>query len=123
MLNRDTESQRTYGEIAKEPPEIRRSMLRACIGRRFFRTKESFVGLGPRRLKAYDRIMLVPGCHVPIMLRAGVFVKDRTKIKCNSHLEVEVCLGLGCAKDKVNVALRYEVIGETCEYPSLFQVA
>lgn len=57
------------------------------------------------------------------MLRAGIFVKDRTKIKCNSHLEVEVCLGLGCAKDKVNVALRYEVIGETCKYPSLFQVA
>ena len=121
-LDRDTEGQRTYDEIAKEPPEIRRSMHRACIGRRFFRTKEGFIGLGPRRLKAHDRIMLVPGCHVPIMLRAGVFVKDRTKIKCNSHSEVEVCLGLGCAKDKVNVALRYEVIGETCKYPFLFEV-
>ena len=122
-LDRDTEGQRTYDEIAKEPPEIRRSMHRACIGRRFFRTKEGFVGLGPRRLKAHDRIMLVPGCHVPIVLRAGVFVKDRTKIKCNSHSEVEVCLGLGCAKDKVNVALRYEVIGETCKYPFPFKVA
>ena len=122
-LDRDAEGQKTYDEIANEPPEIRRSMHRACIGRRFFRIKEGFVGLGPRRLKAHDRVMLVPGCHVPIMLRAGVFVKNRTKIKCNSHLEVEVCLGLGCSKDKDNVALRYEVIGETCKYLSLFKVA
>ena len=115
-LDRDAEGERTYDEIAKEPPEIRRSTHRACVGRRFFRTKEGFVGLGPRRPKANDLITLVPGCHVPITLCQSVYVEDRTNIKFNSHTEVEVCLGLGCAKDRVAVALRYEVIGETCKY-------
>ena len=115
-LDRDAEGERTYDNIADEPPEITRSMHRAGVGRRFFRTKEGFVGLGPRKLKAHDLVTLVPGCHVPITLRQSVYVKDRTKIKCNSHVEVEVCLGLGCAKDRVVVALRYEVIGGTCKY-------
>lgn len=60
--------------------------------------------------------MLVPGWHVPITLRASLFVKDREKIKCDSHMEIEVCLGLGCAKNGFVVAPRYEVIGETCKY-------
>lgn len=115
-LDRDAEGERTYDEIAKEPPEIRRSMHRAGVGRRLFRTKEGFVGLGPGRLKAHDLVTLVPGCHVPITLRQSIYVRDRTKMNCNSHMEVEVCLGLECAKDRVVVALRYEVIGETCEY-------
>ena len=92
-------------------------MHRAIIGRRFFRTKEGFVGLGPRGLKINDKVVLVPGCHVPITLRASLFMKDRNKIKCDNHEVVEVCLGLGCAKNFVVVAQRYEIIGETCKYP------
>ncbi|MCJ1398734.1 hypothetical protein MMC11_001935 [Xylographa trunciseda] len=112
-LDRDAEGERTYEDIASEPAETTRSMHRAIIGRRFFRTKEGFVGLGPRKLKANDLVMLVPGCHVPIALRASVFVKDRKKVKCDSHLELEVCLGLGCAKNRLEFAKRWEVIGET----------
>lgn len=118
-LDRDAEGERTYDDIASEPVEINRSMHRAIVGRRFFRTKEGFVGLGPRRLEANDLVMLVPGCHVPITLRASVFVKDRKKVKCGSHMETEVCLGLGCAKNAVVVAPRYEVIGETCKFSTL----
>jgi hypothetical protein len=116
-LDRDAEGERTYDDIAGEPPEITRSMHRAIIGRRFFRTKEGFVGLGPRALKINDKVVLVPGCHVPITLRASLFMKERNKIKCDKHEGVEVCLGLGCAKNFVVVAQRYEVIGETCKYP------
>lgn len=115
-LDRDAEGEKTYDDIASDPPEIERSLHRAIIARRFFRTKEGFVGLGPRGLKTNDKVVLVPGCHVPIILRAGRFVKDRNKIKCNDHETVEVCLGLGCAKNFVVVAQRYEVIGETCKY-------
>ena len=115
-LDRDAEGERTYDDIAGEPAELKRSMHRAVIGRRFFRTKEGFVGLGPRRLKVNDLVLLVPGCHVPITVRAGVFVKDRKDVKCNAHMEVEVCLGLGCAKNANVHAKRYEVIGETCKY-------
>ena len=117
-LDRDAEGERTYDDISGEPPEITRSMHRAVIGRRFFRTKEGFVGLGPRSLRVKDLVVLVPGCHVPITLRASVFVKDRNKVKCNSHSELTVCLGLGCAKDGVSFAKRYEVVGETCKKTS-----
>ena len=48
-LDRDAEGQRTYDDIANEPAETTRSIHRAVIGRRFFRTREDFVGLGPRR--------------------------------------------------------------------------
>ena len=115
-LDRDADGERIYDEIAGEPPEIKRSILRAVIGRRFFRTKEGFVGLGPRRLKVNDLVVLVPGCHVPITLRASFFVKERKKVKCDSHTGIDVCLGLGCAKNGVVAARRYEVIGETCKY-------
>ena len=117
-LDRDAEGQRTYDDIANEPAETTRSMHRAVIGPKFFRIKEDFVGLGPRRLKVNDLVMLVPGCHVPITLRASVFVKDRKKVKCDAHVEVEVCLGLECANNGIVVAQRYEVIGETCKYLS-----
>ena len=122
-LDRDAEGERTYDDISGEPPEIRRSMHRAGIGRRFFRTKEGFVGLGPRSLRVKDLVVLVPGCHVPIILRASVFVKDRKKVKCDSHAELTVCLGLGCAKNGVSFAKRYEVIGETCKNLYPYQVA
>lgn len=122
-LDRDAEGERTYDDISSEPVEINRSMHRAVIGRRFFRTKEGFVGLGPRRLKVNDLVMLVPGCHVPVTLRASLFVKDRKKIKCDSHMEIEVCLGLGCVKNRFVVAPRYEVIGETCKYLYPYEVA
>jgi hypothetical protein len=115
-LDRDAEGERTYDDIAREPPEITRSMHRAIIGRRFFRTKEGFVGLGPRCLKANDKVVLVPGCHVPITLRAALFKKESNKIKCDTHTDVQICLGLGCAKNYVTIAQRYEVVGETCKY-------
>ena len=44
-------------------------------------------------------------------------------MKCESHMEIEVCLGLGCAKNGVVVAQRYEVIGETCKYLYSYEVA
>jgi hypothetical protein len=114
-LDRDAEGERTYDDIAGEPAEITRSIHRAVTGRRFFRTKEGFVGLGPLRLKAGDMVMLVPGCHVPLTLRPGVFIKEKRKVKCDAHTELEICLGLDCAKDKIVPTKRYEVIGETCE--------
>lgn len=73
-------------------------------------------------LKVNDLVMLVPGCHVPITLRASVFVKDREIVKYDSHMEIEVCLGLGCAKNGIVVAQRYEVIGETCKYLYPYEV-
>ena len=121
-MDRDAEGQRTYDDIANEPAETTRSMHRAVIGRRLFRTKEGFVGLGPRRLKVNDLVMLVPGCHVPITLRASVIVKDRKIVKYDSHMEIEVCLGLGCAKNGIVVAQRNEVIGETCNFLYPYEV-
>ena len=115
-LDRDAEGQRIYDDIASQPIETTRSMHRAVIGRRFFRTKEGFVGLGPRRIRVNDRVTLVPGCHVPITLRPSIFVKDREKMRCDIHREVEVCLALGCAKNGIVAIQRYEVVGETCEY-------
>lgn len=117
-LDRDAEGERTYDDIASKPPEITRSMHRAIIGRRFFRSKEGFVGLGPRGLRSNDKIVLVPGCHVPIALRAALYKKETSKVKCDNHADVAVCLRLGCAKNFVAITQRYEVVGETCKFIS-----
>jgi hypothetical protein len=119
-LDRDAEGERIYDDIASQPEETTRSMHRAVIGRRFLLTKEGFVGLGPQRLRVNDIVLLVPGCHVPITLRASLYVKEKKKVACDSHIGglVEVCRDLGCAKDENVLVQRYEVIGETCKYLS-----
>jgi hypothetical protein len=100
-LDRDSNGKRMYEEIADDIDETRRSAHRAIVGRIFFRTNQGFIGLGPRGLQVNDYVASIPGCHVPIMLRKGVFLKDTIKIKCDHHNQVETCSRMGCAKTAV----------------------
>ncbi|KAL7621616.1 hypothetical protein AAE478_008942 [Parahypoxylon ruwenzoriense] len=42
---------------------------RAVIGRRFFITKNGRMGLGPPEIEPKDKIAILLGCHVPLILR------------------------------------------------------
>lgn len=54
------------------------TITRAVIGRQFFTpeqgfftTKEGRVGLGPVGVKTDDKVVVLKGCHVPLIIRAG----------------------------------------------------
>lgn len=44
-------------------------LLATCKGRAFFTTKEGFIGIGPRTMKAGDGVYVVLGCDVPLIFR------------------------------------------------------
>ncbi|OTB04735.1 hypothetical protein M426DRAFT_151166 [Hypoxylon sp. CI-4A] len=46
------------------------AVTRAVLGRRFFITKRGRMGLGPPELQLDDRIVILKGCHVPLLLCA-----------------------------------------------------
>lgn len=45
------------------------AVTRAVLGRRFFITKDGRMGLGPPEIQLNDRIAILKGCHVPLVLR------------------------------------------------------
>ncbi|OTA69208.1 hypothetical protein K449DRAFT_384126 [Hypoxylon sp. EC38] len=45
------------------------SLLRACVGRKFFVTKRGFIGIGPASLKADDLVVVILGVPVPFLVR------------------------------------------------------
>jgi hypothetical protein len=118
-LDRDSSGKRIYKEIADDIDEVRRSAHSAMVGRIFFRTKEGFIGLGPRGLEVDNWVALIPGCHVPIILRKSAFLQGKIQIKCDHHEQVETCSSMGCAKTAALLHERFEVVGEACKYHSI----
>ncbi|KAI0120263.1 heterokaryon incompatibility protein-domain-containing protein [Hypoxylon sp. NC0597] len=45
------------------------SLLRACVGRKFFVTKRGFIGIGPASLKPDDLVVVILGVPVPFLVR------------------------------------------------------
>ncbi|KAI2602746.1 HET-domain-containing protein [Hypoxylon sp. NC1633] len=45
------------------------AVTRAVMGRKFFITKEGLMGLGPPDLQPNDKVAILKGCHVPLILR------------------------------------------------------
>jgi hypothetical protein len=115
-LDRDSQGKRKYEEIANDPNEIWESIGRAIVGRVFFRTAGGFIGLGPRQLKANDQVAIIPGCHVPMILRKTLFLEDVFENTCEVHEQTEVCSTLGCAKKEVIIRTSFRVVGEACKY-------
>jgi hypothetical protein len=118
-LDRDSSGKRIYKEIADDIDEVRRSAHSAMVGRIYFRTKEGFIGLGPRGLEVDNWVALIPGCHVPIILRKSAFLQGKIQIKCDHHEQVETCSSMGCAKTAALLHERFEVVGEACKYHSI----
>ena len=57
----------------KKPPggtlEFVHNSFYAREGRRFFLTRSGFVGMGPQKIQKDDIVVVVFGCHVPLVLR------------------------------------------------------
>jgi hypothetical protein len=57
----------------KKPPrgtlEFVHNAFYAREGRRFFLTRSGFVGMGPQKIQKDDIVVVVFGCHVPLVLR------------------------------------------------------
>jgi hypothetical protein len=46
------------------------AVTRAVMGRRFFITRKGYMGLGPADVSLGDLVCILPGCQVPLLLRA-----------------------------------------------------
>ncbi|KAM0326293.1 hypothetical protein ACHAQA_006891 [Verticillium albo-atrum] len=44
-------------------------LIATCKGRTFFTTEEGYIGLGPKHTKAGDKVFVILGCDVPLVLR------------------------------------------------------
>jgi hypothetical protein len=53
------------------------------------------IGLGPRATRVGDDIYILPGCHVPVVVRKkGLYTSD---LVCTSHTDTVDCARLGCS--------------------------
>ena len=57
------------GDSAPGVQQFSDAVTRAVVGRRFFITKRGHMGLGPRDIQQGDRVVLIFGCSVPLILR------------------------------------------------------
>ena len=75
------------------------------------------IGLGPRASRVGDDIYIIPGCHVPVVLRKKVLYS--TLLECSSHTDISNCVGLGCSVKTCRrlISEWHQVIGGACKDP------
>jgi hypothetical protein len=93
------------------------SARRFVRGRKFI-IVSGLIGLGPRASRVGDDVYIIPGCHVPIVLRKKVLYGADPA--CSRHTNTSNFAGLGCS---VNTCRRlisewHQVIGGACKYLS-----
>lgn len=115
-LDRDVTGQRAFREIAEDADAIRQSLERAIVGRVFYRTNAGFIGMGPRAMKKGDIVVIIFGCHVPLVLRSAQYIQGEYKRPCRAHAILKVCSARGCVEEVAVVTERYKVVGETCKF-------
>ena len=59
----------TSSPAAKEAHIFNEMVIKACNGRRFFRTKKGYMGLGPKDIRNGDTVSVLRGGQVPFILR------------------------------------------------------
>jgi hypothetical protein len=103
-------------EIPKGTENLLRTIHDVTVGRQLFLTENGMIGLGPRGLQKHDKVVIVLGCHVPLILRTAWYFTDlKSYVKCDAHEVVETCCGLGCANFTMVLEPKYNLIGEACE--------
>ncbi|KAM0546750.1 hypothetical protein ACHAPJ_010678 [Fusarium lateritium] len=59
-----------FGQVdSRETQEISDTITRAVMGRRLFVTKKGRMGLGPSGIQPKDKVVMLSGCQVPLVLR------------------------------------------------------
>lgn len=115
-LDGDKNDRLPFLEILKGPEKLLRTIHDATVGRQLFMTENGMFGLGPRGLQKHDKVVIVLGCHVPLIFRtAWYFTNLKGYVKCDAHEVVRTCCDLGCAKSTLVLEPKYNVVGEACE--------
>jgi hypothetical protein len=115
-LDGDKNDKLPFLKIPKGPEKLLRTIHDATVGRQLFMTENGMFGLGPRGLQKHDKVIIVLGCHVPLILRTEwYFTNLKGYVKCDAHEVVRTCCDLGCAKSTMVLEPRYNLVGEACE--------
>lgn len=93
---------------------LNRSIQRFIIGKRFI-IIDGQLGFGPRATRIGDEVFIIPGCHVPVVLRRKSLVTV-----CSEHNHVKECTLSGCFTRARNHVLEewFQVIGGACKFIS-----
>lgn len=109
---------RLFLEIPKASGKLLRSIHDSTVGRQLFLTEDRRIGLGPRGLQKHDKVVIVLGCHVPLIFRTTWYYtnsKSKIYVNCDAHEGVETCCALGCANSAKVLEPKYSVVGEACK--------
>jgi hypothetical protein len=84
--------------------------------RRKFIIVNGLIGFGPRATNVGDDVYIIPGCHVPIVIREKTLYV--MKSNCSLHSNTRGCMQPGCDTRPVrhDVDHWYQVIGGGCKY-------
>ncbi|KAK7900643.1 hypothetical protein LTR67_002926 [Exophiala xenobiotica] len=67
---------------------LKRCRSRFGRGRKFFVLDSNTIGIGPRATRPGDTVFIIPGCHVPVVMRAReVYTKS---VICPEHNDTDV---------------------------------
>jgi hypothetical protein len=99
-----------------EPNLLERSRLRYTLGKRFM-VLNGLISLGPRATRTGDCVFIIPGCHVPVVIRPKRLMAEK-KIPCSEHENIERCSELSCLTTTQNHVINqwHQVIGRACKY-------
>jgi hypothetical protein len=114
-LDRNAKGDKTFRDSS--PSELLESLKRAMAGRKFFITNSGYIGLGPVWMTEDDVVALVPGCHVPIILREGVFGICQACMPCLNGQRWK-CEKESCMRRTWVTFPQYDLVGEACESSS-----
>jgi hypothetical protein len=89
--------------------------IQCSITGKFMILDNRMIGLGPRAADPDDGVFLIPGCHVPIVLREHTMIVN-VNVACVDH-NLTRCAERGCTPGTKSIVVDrwWKVIGGACE--------
>ncbi|KAL9943215.1 hypothetical protein D7B24_002947 [Verticillium nonalfalfae] len=88
VLEQQEDSKRTSSSYDYSTLVYVTQLIATCKGRSFFTTQEGYIGLGPKYTKPGDKVYVVLGCDVPLILRDRHSGGDRANLPGEPEFEV-----------------------------------
>jgi hypothetical protein len=101
--------------------DLNHELLERSRGREFIRKRfivlGGLIGLGPRATKVGDCVFIIPGCHIPIVMRLCRLMLGNN-IPCPEHEDISKSKKSDCRTNTKDYILDqwYKVVGGACEY-------
>jgi hypothetical protein len=112
--DRNADSTQITGEETADPEKILLRAAQFTRGKRFI-VAGGLIGFGPRAANMGDDVYIIPGCHVPVIIRKKTLYM--MEHKCSVHSSTDHCVRHGCGMSSVRHDLDswYQVIGGACK--------